>query len=109
VVCNGSAFVEVTTQTTVQVVAGQANKSIYVCGFVVNSGGATTARLVHGLGTNCATNPGNLTPAFKLTNGDSIAWGSGLGQVMKLPTSRALCLTSSANPDVNVLISYAHF
>ena len=107
--CDSSALLTVSTATTTQIVALAAAKSIYVCGFVINGAGATTAKLVYGTGTNCATGQVSLTPAFTLATGSNIVFGGGLGYVMKTIAANALCVTNSAAVAANVLVSYTQF
>ena len=107
--CDSSAQLTVSTATTTQMVALVAAKSIYVCGFVINGAGATTAKLVYGTGTNCATGLVSLTPAFTLATGSNVAFGSGLGYVTKTIAANALCVTNSAAVAANVLVSYTQF
>jgi hypothetical protein len=107
--CNSSAVLSMSTSTTTQAIALAAGKSIYVCAFVMNGGGTTTGRFVHGTGTNCATSPSNLSPAFNLINGGVINLGSGLGQILKTSAGSALCVTNSAAVALNVLIVYTQF
>jgi hypothetical protein len=106
VVCNASQQIAVTTQGTVQVIPAGAGKSIYVCGFVINSGGATTVQLVQGQGSACATGKANLTPAFKMTNGSNLTMGGSVGQIVRTLAGGALCMVTTSNPDVGVLIVY---
>ena len=106
VACNSSQQIAVTTQGTVQVIAAVAGKSIYVCGFVLNSGGSTTVQLVQGQGSACATGKTNLTPAFKMANGSTVTMGGSVGQVLRSSVGGALCMTTTSNPDVGVLIVY---
>ena len=107
--CDSSAMLSMSTATTTQVVALSAGKSIYICGFVVNAGGTTTARLVQGSGTNCGTGQSNLTPAFNLISGANVTLGSAVGQVLKGNSGSALCVTNSAAIALNVLIIYTQF
>jgi hypothetical protein len=109
VACDSSALLSVTTATTTQAIALQAGKSIYVCGFVVNAGGTTTARIVQGTGTNCATGLTNLTPAFNLTSGGNVTFGNSVGQLLKTNTGSALCITSTAAIALNILVIYTQF
>ncbi len=109
IACDNSAVLSMSTATTTQAVALTAGKSIYICGFVINAGGTTTGRLVQGTGTNCGTGQGNLTPAFSLATGSTVAQGAGIGQVVKTSASSALCVTNSAAIALNVLITYTQF
>ena len=107
--CDSSALLTVSTATTTQIVALVAAKSIYVCGFVINGAGATTAKLVYGAGVNCATGQVSLTPAFTLATGSNVIYGGGLGYVTKTIAANALCVTNSAAIAANVLVSYTQF
>ena len=109
VACDSSALLSMTTATTTQIVALQAGKSIYICGFVVNAAGTTTARLVQGTGTNCATGLANITPAFSLTSGGNVTFGNSVGQLLKSNSGGALCITNSAAIALNVLVTYTIF
>ena len=109
VVCDSSAQISVSTATTSQMVALSAGKSIYVCAFVINGGGTTTAKLVYGAGTNCGTGQVALTPAFSLAVATTVGAGNGLGYVMKTAAANALCVTNSAAVATNVLVAYTQF
>jgi hypothetical protein len=109
VACDSSALLTVSTASTTQMVALVSGKSIYVCGIVINGGGATTAKLVNGAGTNCATGLTSLTPAFTLASGTNLAFGGGLGYVTKTIAGNALCVTNSASAAANVFIAYTQF
>ncbi len=107
--CDSTALLSMNTATTTQAIPLVAGKSIYICGFVVNAGGTTTARLVQGSGTNCGTGQSNLTPAFNLVSGGNVTIGNGVGQVLKVNSGSALCITNSAAIALNVLVIYTQF
>jgi hypothetical protein len=107
--CDSSALLSMSTATTTQAIALVAGKSIYICGFVVNAGGATTARLVQGTGTNCGTGQANLTPAFNLATGGNVTLGGGVGQVLKSASANAVCVINSAAITLNIQIVYTQF
>jgi hypothetical protein len=107
--CDSSAQLTMSTATTTQMVAPAAGKSIYVCGFAINGGGATTAKLVAGTGTNCGTGTVTLTPAFSLANATTVALGGGLGYVAKAASGNALCATNSAAATANLFVAYTQF
>jgi hypothetical protein len=109
IACDSSAVLSISTATSTQAIALAAGKSIYICGFVVNAGGTTTARLVQGTGTNCGTGQANLTPAFNLAVGGSVALGTGLGQIFRTSSGGALCVTNSAAIALNILVIYTQF
>ena len=106
VACDSSANLTMSAATTTQIVARQPGKAICICGFVINAGGTTTARLVHGTGNNCGTGQASITPPFNLVSGTVIAYGGGLGYVAKTPPAHALCVTNSAARTANVFVSY---
>lgn len=107
--CDSSALLSMSTATTTQAIALQAGKSIYICGFVANAGGTTTARIVQGTGTNCGTGQANLTPAFNLATGGNVTLGNGVGQLLKSTSANAVCVTNSAAIALNILIIYTQF
>jgi hypothetical protein len=109
VACDSTAFITVSTITTAQVIALASNKAIYICAVLINGGGATTAKLVSGTGTNCATGLTALTPAFTLATGSNVSIGTGLGYLTKAPSGNALCVTNSAAITANVLVTYTQF
>ena len=109
VACDSSAPLSLSTATTTQIVALVSGKAVYVCAFVLNGGGATTAKLVSGTGTNCATGQVSLTPAFTMASGTNVATGGGLGYVAKTAAGNALCVTNSAAAAVNVFVSFTQF
>jgi hypothetical protein len=109
VACDNSTQIAMSTATTSQIVALVSGKAIYVCGFVIGGGGATTAKVVYGTGTNCATGQVSLTPAFTLASATTVNLGGGLGYVMKAPSGNALCVTNSAAVTANVFIAYTQF
>ncbi len=109
IACDSSAQISLSTVTTTQAIALASNKSIYVCAMLINGAGATTAKLVYGTGTNCATGLTALTPAFTLATGSNVSIGNGLGYLIKVPSGNALCVTNSAAIAANVLVTYTQF
>jgi hypothetical protein len=107
VACKGSAFVSMTSSATAQVIAGQAGQAVYICGFLMNAGGNTTGQLVQGEGSNCASNQTQVTPAFKFTNGSTIAFGGSVGTIVKLAAGRSLCVVNSSGQDLHLMVSFA--
>ena len=109
VACDSSALLVVSTATTAQMIALASGKSIYVCALAINGGGATTAKLVYGTGTNCGTGQTNLTPAFTLALASTVSLGSGVGYLTKTSSGNALCVTNSAAVAANVFVAYTQF
>jgi hypothetical protein len=104
--CDSAASISMTSATTTQAIALVSGKSVYVCGFLLNADGKTTARLVQGTGTNCATGQSNLTPPFNVDAGANVQLGSGLGRLLKSNAGSAVCVMSSAGKTLNVLLIY---
>lgn len=114
-VCNRSAVLQMTTATTTQLVALSSGQQIRVCAYAVQgsaSATATTLRLVYGTGTNCATAPVNLTPAWNMPASATTMFvkeGFGVGEVFQTAAGNALCATNSAAGTVNIRVTYAQF
>jgi len=109
VACDSSAQLAMSAATTTQMVALAAGKAVYVCGFAINGGGATTTKLVAGTGTSCGTGTVTLTPAFSLGTATTVAMGGGLGYVAKAAAGNALCATNSAAVTANIFVAYTQF
>jgi hypothetical protein len=109
VMCDSSAVLSMTTSTTTQAIGLAAGKSIYVCGFVLNADGKTTAKLVQGSGSNCGTGQSSLTPAFNVDAGANVELGGGIGRLLKSNAGSAVCVTSSSNKTLNALLIYTQF
>jgi hypothetical protein len=106
---DASAKVSVSTNTTTQVVALSSGKKIYVTNFNLHSAGATTTKWVYGTGTNCGTGTTDLTDLYDFAASDGIISGGGLGPVLVVPASNALCITNTASVHVGGSIAYTQF
>jgi len=109
VLCTQSVAVTGAAAATVELVALSAGKRVYVCGFVLNGAGATTATFKTGTGSACGSGTASLTGALKFVDGSSVTYGGGPGYVMKSPVGNALCWTNSATVQVSGVVSYAQF
>ncbi len=105
--CDSSAVLTMSTSTTTQAIALAAGKSVYVCGFVLNADGKTTAQLVQGTGSNCGTGQSSMTPAFSLTAGGSVGIGQGVGRLLAANAGSAVCVTNTSKSTLSVLLIYA--
>jgi hypothetical protein len=106
---SASAAINVSTATTTQLVALSASKKIYVTSFDVIAGGTGNITFVYGTGTNCGTGTTALTGAYPLTAQAGIAKGNGLGPVLTVPISNALCVTTSAAVQMSGSVAYTQF
>jgi hypothetical protein len=106
---DASAAISVSTATTTQIVALSSSKKIYVSSFDVIAGGTGNITFVYGTGSNCGTGTTSLTGAYNLTAQAGIAKGNGLGAVLVVPASNALCVTTSAAVQMSGSIAYTQF
>lgn len=66
-VCDLHAIYDGSDNGSITLVTGVASRKIYVCGYVLATGGtATNLKLTEGSNANCASNSANLTPAYQL-------------------------------------------
>jgi hypothetical protein len=106
---DASAAISVSTATTTQIVALSSSKKIYVSSFDVIAGGTGNITFVYGTGSNCGTGTTSLTGAYNLTAQAGIAKGNGLGAVLVVPASNALCVTTSAAVQMSGSVAYTQF
>lgn len=106
---DSSAAINVSTATTTQLVALSSGKKIYVSSFDVVAGGTGNITFVYGTGSNCGTGTTSLTGAYNLTAQNGIAKGNGLGAVLVVPASNALCVTTSAAVQMSGSVAYSQF
>ena len=106
---DNSAAISVSTATTTQIVALASSKKIYVTSLDVIAGGTGNIKFVYGTGSNCGTGTTDLTGAYNLTAQAGIAKGGGLGPVLVVPASNALCVTTSAAVQMSGSVAYTQF
>lgn len=106
---DASAKVSISTNTTTQIVALSSGKKIYVTNFNLHAAGTTTTKLVYGTGTNCGTGTTDLTDVYDFTAADGMVVGNGLGPVLVVPASNALCVANTAAIHVGGSIAYTQF
>lgn len=108
--CTSAVPITINTITTTQLVGLTSGQTIHICGFVLHSAGATSAKLVYGTGTNCATGTTDITPLFTFTTTPSnVTYGSGIGRVAGAPASNAVCVNNTAAIQVSGVLTYAKF
>ena len=106
---DGSVKIDISTATTTQLVALSSSKKIYVTHWDVISAGAGNIKLVYGTGSACGTGTTDLTGSYTLTGQAGISAGGGLGPVLVVPASNALCATTSAAVQMSGAVSYTQF
>jgi hypothetical protein len=106
---DASAAISVSTATTTQIVALSSTKKIYITSFDVIAGGTGNITFEYGTGSNCGTGTTVLTGAYNLTAQAGIAKGNGLGPVLVVPASNALCVLTSAAVQMSGSVAYTQF
>lgn len=104
-----SAPISVAAATTTQIIALIAGRQIYVTSFDMIANGTLNATLVYGTGTNCGTGTTSLTGPYPLIAQAGLAKGNGVGVVLVVPASNALCITASGASQISGSVSYAQF
>lgn len=106
---SNSVPINVSTATTTQLVALVSGKKIYVTAWDIIASGTGNFTLVYGTGTNCGTGTTSLTGPYALIAQAGIAKGNGIAPVLFVPSSNALCVTTSASVQMSGSVSYAQF
>jgi hypothetical protein len=114
--CDNTATYDASTNGSTQLVALTASQVIYVCGYQISSSSssAVSVNLRYGTGTNCATSPQNITPAYPLQAATSTG---PIGLVVMTPgftglktaASNALCINTNAAVSVQAIVWYTKF
>lgn len=106
---DSTAAINVSTATTTQLVALSSGKKIYVTHWDVVAAGADNITLEYGTGSNCGTGTTVLTGAYNFAANGGISAGSGLGPILVVPASNALCILTSAAVQASGVVSYTQF
>jgi hypothetical protein len=104
-----SVPINISTATTTQLLAAATGKAIYVTAWDVIAAGTGNITLEYGTGSNCGTGTTTLTGVYSLAAQFGIAKGNGLGPVLIVPTSNALCALTSAAVQMSGSVSYTQF
>lgn len=104
-----SVPINISTATTTQLVALSSGKVIQITSYDVIAGGTGNITFEYGTGTNCAGGTTILTGAFPLTAQNGVAKGTGIGPVLFVPASNALCALTTASVQMSGSLSYAQF
>lgn len=106
---DASAPINISSATTTQIVALSSGKKIYVTSLDIVAGGTGNVTIEYGTGTNCATGTTVLTGAYNLTAQAGLSKGGGLGPVLVIPASNALCILTSAGVQMSGSVAYTQF
>lgn len=104
-----SAKISVAAATTTEILAAVSGARIYVTSFDFMAAGTNNVKLVYGTGTNCGTGTTDLTGAYPLIAQAGISKGNGIGAILFLPVSNALCVTTSGTGQLSGSFSFAQF
>ncbi len=96
--CDGHAFYDASDNGLKTLVAGVSAKKIYICGFVLATGGtATNLSLTSGTGSDCASTSTAITPAYQLVANDRTGANSPFWNgLATLTNADNLCVNASA-------------
>lgn len=106
---SNSVPISVAAATTTQLLALVTGSRIYITSYDFMAAGTNAVKLVYGTGSNCGTGTTDLTGAYPLIAQAGISKGNGLGAILFLPVSNALCITTSGTGQVSGSVSYAQF
>lgn len=106
---SASTPINISTNTTTELITLTAGKTIFVTSWDVIAGGTGNITLEYGTGSACATGTTVLTGAYPLIAQAGIAKGNGLGPVLIVPPGNSLCALTSAAVQYSGSISYVKF
>lgn len=96
--CDNHALYDASDNGSKTIVAGVSAKKIYVCGYVLATGGtATNLSLSSGTGSDCVTTSVNITPAYQLVANDRVGGNAAFWNgLITLTNADNLCVKASA-------------
>lgn len=109
VAASNAAIMAISSNTTAQLVALVAGKRIYVTSWDLISSAAGTFKFVYGTGTNCGTGTTDLTGTYTFGTSTVFTKGNGMGMLLVVPVSNALCYTSASSIAAQGTVSYVQF
>lgn len=109
--CDNTAKYDASDTGSITLVTGVAGRKIYICGFIMATGGtATNLKLREGSDANCATNAADLTPAYQLAANDKIGMMSPFWTGLVVSTNAYyVCINASAANAHQAQIFYSIF
>lgn len=96
---------QISSAATTQLVAAATGKKTYVTYVNLMAAGTANVKFVYGTGTNCGTGTTDLTKTYPLTAQVGWSGGAGLGPILVVPASQAVCVTSDATSAISGLLS----
>lgn len=104
-----STFLALPATATTQIIALSGATKTYVTSYRFMAGGTVNVTFKYGTGSNCGTGTTTLEGPWPLTAQAGMTAGSGLGAIMIVPASQALCVTTDASVTGGVALSYQQF
>lgn len=101
--------INISTATTTEIVPLVVGRSIYVTSWDAISSIAGTMKFVYGTGTNCGTGTTDITGTYAFGASTVFSKGNGMGSVISVPMSNAICITSASTINVQGSLSYSQF
>jgi hypothetical protein len=107
-----SAFANITTATTTQLVALVTGKQIFVCGSETDISSTTASTLIYEYGTGASCGTGTTVLSHTITNSTLVNAGRHLGSSgsawITAPAGNALCVltTVGTTPTIGVTVTY---
>ena len=105
--CEQQATVSI-ANTTGEIVALSAGKTIRVCSILLGNATAGTFKFIDGTGTACATSPSDMNAAIGLADKAVVALSAGRGSIIRTRVGRALCGTAGTGT-VTGVVTYTQF
>jgi hypothetical protein len=109
ILCDKSISFSSTSIQTTQIIPISPGQSIYICGFIINSGGTNTVKIQGSTSIACTTGVTSLTPSFSLISGSNIIFGQSLGSLFNTPNGNNVCIVTTTTGIVNLLVIYTVF
>lgn len=96
--CDSHAKYDASDNGSKTLVTGVSGRKVYVCGFILATGGsATNLKLREGSDADCATNGADLTPAYQLAANDRVGANSPFWNGLVVSTAAYyVCVNASA-------------
>lgn len=104
-----SVAISIAAATTTQLIPAATNQSIGLTAISVVAGAAGNIKFVYGTGTNCGTGTTDLTGTYNLTTNVGFSIGSGIGLLLLVPPSQAVCAVTSTTANMAGFLAYTQF
>lgn len=104
--CGSTAIYDASTSGETQIIALSGSTVTYICGYTILAAGTVNVNLAYGTGSNCATSPTKITPAYQLTAQVGAVDGSPFYRGLQAPAGKETCLNASGGVAVQAIVYY---